>query len=397
MGLPQPLRRASLAVILSVQPSPMDFTAATPRPDKKKTKRQLMPQSNRAAEQRVPVPSPSREQLHRAVALASLSGKSCEDIKFFAFSRRTRAGTVDTPLPITTNTTLIRKASSHFDYVLGTGFSESNVADMEAPYPSTRPSASDCYDYMSDSDLDDEDDAEGNVARSDGESTSTTQAKSELEVIVRNDNKPDIPVSREDNRERTIVKPGRVVYLEDIAYTTWKAFAFYAYFGEVAFAPLRSQHQPRPQVQDPYKAPLCSPKSMYRVAEKYNVVELKDQALASIKSSLSPHNILEEVFSSFTSVYPAVQEMELHYLYDNVKDPEVQARLPAWLETLEEGHLPKGAASIIGGLISRFISSPQIQFVDRVKEVPATVKPGMKACPNGCTTYNYTCGCGRYF
>ena len=59
----------------------------------------------------------------------------------------------------------------------------------------------------------------------------------------------------------------QVSYERELA-ISWKAFAFYAYFGEVAFAPLRSEHKPRPQVRESYKAPLCSPKSMYRVAEK---------------------------------------------------------------------------------------------------------------------------------
>lgn len=58
----------------------------------------------------------TREQTHRTVVLASLSGETCEDVKFFAFSRRTRAGTVDTPLPIVANTKLICNTSSHFNF-----------------------------------------------------------------------------------------------------------------------------------------------------------------------------------------------------------------------------------------------------------------------------------------
>ena len=42
--------------------------------------------------------------------------------------------------------------------VFGAGFSESGIADMDAPYPSSRPSSTDMYDYSSDSDLEDEDD-----------------------------------------------------------------------------------------------------------------------------------------------------------------------------------------------------------------------------------------------
>ncbi len=40
--------------------------------------------------------------------------------------------------------------------VFAAGFSESSFLDMNAAYPPTKPSATDCYDYESDSDLEDE-------------------------------------------------------------------------------------------------------------------------------------------------------------------------------------------------------------------------------------------------
>lgn len=48
----------------------------------------------------------------------------------------------------------------------------------------------------------------------------------------------------------------------------WRAFIFYAYCEELSFYPLKSQQMPRPKEQDLSKAPLCSPKSMYRIAHK---------------------------------------------------------------------------------------------------------------------------------
>ncbi|KAI1796420.1 hypothetical protein LXA43DRAFT_1057726 [Ganoderma leucocontextum] len=58
-----------------------------------------------------PVASASRDRVQRAALLASITGRSFEDVKFFAFSRRTRNGSIDTPLPLLANSALIRKAS----------------------------------------------------------------------------------------------------------------------------------------------------------------------------------------------------------------------------------------------------------------------------------------------
>ena len=76
---------------------------------------------------------------------------------------------------------------------------------------------------------------------------------------------------------------GRVIILPDIAYRTYvdlsainvsaqryarlKALVFYLYTNEVAFAPLRSQ-KAKDLEDTAHGAPYCSPKSMYRIADK---------------------------------------------------------------------------------------------------------------------------------
>ena len=74
-----------------------------------------------------PVASASRDQVQRAALLASLSGRSFEDVKFFAFSCRTRDGNASKPLPLLANSALLRKASSHFDFGL-------YASDLVSPY-----------------------------------------------------------------------------------------------------------------------------------------------------------------------------------------------------------------------------------------------------------------------
>ena len=63
-----------------------------------------------------PIASLSRDQVQRTALLSSVTGASFEDVKFFAFSRRTRAGAVDSPRALFANSALVRKASSHFDF-----------------------------------------------------------------------------------------------------------------------------------------------------------------------------------------------------------------------------------------------------------------------------------------
>lgn len=51
----------------------------------------------------------------------------------------------------------------------------------------------------------------------------------------------------------------------------WRAVVFWAYTGRIAFAPLRSQGLPFAPMDlddDPSQLPICSPKSVYRLAIK---------------------------------------------------------------------------------------------------------------------------------
>ncbi|KAI0745441.1 hypothetical protein C8Q76DRAFT_703670 [Earliella scabrosa] len=371
-----------------------DSTSTAPKSKKTQKREQWQARKAereaKAANQVTPVASITLKEVHRAALLASVTGRQFEDVKFFAYSRRTRNGAVDTPLPLLANSTLIRKASAHFDYVFATGFAESGIADMDAPYPHTRASVTDDYDYSSDSDLDDEE-TEAVNSSSEIEDIESADAKGKGRVANESrleDEIPPIDDLQSETKSRTVTKAGRVVFLDDIAYTTWKAFIFYSYFEELNFAPLKSEHKTRQRDEDPGNAPLCSPKSMYRLADKYDIAPLKDKAAADIKAKLSPHNILEEIFSSLTSLYAGIRAVELDYLHANIKDASIQARLPWWVEEMEEGRLPKGASAVIISLITKLNTPP----------TTPPIQPGMKKCPNGCTTSSYYCqSCGRTF
>ncbi|KAH9942342.1 uncharacterized protein BXZ73DRAFT_87955 [Epithele typhae] len=321
--------------------------------------------------------SATRDQVQRAAMLASVSGRSFEDIKFWAFSRRSHTGVVDEPLPLLANSGLLHKVTDHFKFVLSTGFAEGDVVEMEAPFPSTRSSRSDMYDYGADSDLEDEDEFEGEP--SDVKLGPSVSGRGNVKVGS---------AGAMLSTQMLITKPGRVVHVEDVAYHTLKAFIFWAYYEELNFAPLKSQQKMLPTEQNAYNAPFCSPKSMYRLAHRYNVDVLKKKALDDIKSKLSPHNILEEVFSHFTSLYDDIRDMELEYLHANIKDSGIQARLPAWIRSMQGNELPESACDILSSLVLKIINGP----------LPQPSDPKLKKCPNGCSAANYTCrNCGTYF
>ncbi|KAI0331010.1 hypothetical protein GY45DRAFT_673313 [Cubamyces sp. BRFM 1775] len=352
-----------------------------------------------------PLSTATRQQVSQHAMLTSITTGVFEDVKFYVFSRRTRSGRVDTPRPLFANNALLVKVSQDFAFV--DGFAESKATDMAAPYPPERTSYTTEYTYSEDSDLEDdtadyESDlseafSEDNlppphlpkpcipkpepvpsaepssyvlspdepsywspgvpVAEPESHKTDHTPAGSEAAhsvAPVQTGCSKDTSIGEQQAKEivTNCSRKGRVVFIEDFAYRTWEAFIFYAYFGSVSFAPLRSQKERRPK-HELYEPPPCSAKSMYRLADKYGIQELKDIAMASILERMTAHTILVELFSPFTAVYPEIKGVELDYLVAHISDEQVLAQMPKWLRYLEEGRLPRGSASIISTLISQ--------------------------------------------
>ncbi|KAI0779800.1 hypothetical protein C8Q74DRAFT_716493 [Fomes fomentarius] len=173
-----------------------------------------------------------------------------------------------------------------------------------------------------------------------------------------------------------------------------KVFVFYAYFGQVCFATLKSQKGPDDNKSDPKKEgpgpkipkrpskpPSCSPKSMYRLADKYGVKGLKWKAAEDIRSKLTVHDILTELFSPFTVMHPDIIELEMTFLFDHIKESDaLLSGLPKWLQLLEKGELPDGASAVFAKLFEKMASAGRLQ-----------------KCSRGCkASVIITCGsCGR--
>ncbi|KAF8198876.1 hypothetical protein K438DRAFT_1823872 [Mycena galopus ATCC 62051] len=228
----------------------------------------------------------------------TLAGKQLADIKFYAFSRRGSEG-VTHPLPLFAKGTLLQGFSDDLDSLLNAhGFSESVAADPDLHEPEER--SFEDYGYDSDSDLESEADEEPAAA----EGTSALDGNNES-ARKESDASPTGTGAR--------ARMGRVIVLKDTAFKTWRSLLYYLYTRRVNFRPLKSEG-PKETTSI---GPVCSPKSMYRLADKLGLEDLRALSLAAISSSISEKNLLYEVFSFFTSVYPAIQELEVEALTSN--------------------------------------------------------------------------------
>ncbi|EPQ50617.1 hypothetical protein GLOTRDRAFT_141419 [Gloeophyllum trabeum ATCC 11539] len=242
------------------------------------------------------------------------------DTRFFVFSRRDRSG----------------KRAPYFDTLLSAdGFSESVEGILGSQFPANEQPSTDNYDYESDSDLEDdlEEDGpeksdaaavegEGPVDGDMGQVNGKTGLDKEFENLLEQD------TSRaSDSCTKTVDIPGRVhglhgplgrtIVVKDTALRTFTALLRYFYVGDINFAPLKSQHVE--VIQDINKSlnethPSCSPKSMYRLADKLDLQDLKNKSFEALRCRLSKDNIVEEAFSKFTWTYDEVRDMEVEAL-----------------------------------------------------------------------------------
>ncbi|KAI0930630.1 hypothetical protein AcW1_009269 [Taiwanofungus camphoratus] len=267
-------------------------------------------------------PDASREDVLRAALIANITGGNFTDTRFYVFSRRTASGMVDKPIPTYANSLTLQKASSHFGRLLSGGFAESAMTSLDVDFHTDDQIPIDVYGYESDSDLDDEEldsqdtgpscnpnilDKEDNVTIDEhvvgtsGQDDEDVVSSWDFNTVTLEASESSIHVDQE-----VIGRAGQTVFVKDMAFRTWYSFLCYLCTGEVAFAPLRSQ---KSRIRDEeaseqtkiYTLQKCSPKSMYRLADKYDLQDLKELSLRNVQAQLSIDNILTELFSKFTS------------------------------------------------------------------------------------------------
>ncbi|KAH9942338.1 uncharacterized protein BXZ73DRAFT_74614 [Epithele typhae] len=328
----------------------------------------------------------SRSQVSQYALNISIDEGGFEDVKFFAFSQRMpKGGRAHAPRGLFGNSTCIRKVAPHFD-------AESAVADMVAGFPDGRwESTTTEYVYAEDSDLEDvEDMTEGEPATCKVQHVPDVSGTEVGAFVQKPPQKEDVQAENTaeavvaENTSMTFTphavpgRTGRVIFLKDIAHRTWRAFIFYTYFGILSFAPLRSDPVTEEEAGHvgPFKAPQCSPKSMYRLADKYGVQVVKQQAAADINSKLTPNNIFQELFSSFTSSFPEILQLEVDYLFANLDRAQIMKELPIWMGYMAEGRLPSEAPKAMSMLITKMAAVVSKQRSSSATPVTSSLSNG---------------------
>ncbi|KAH9895074.1 hypothetical protein C8Q73DRAFT_486013 [Cubamyces lactineus] len=290
------------------------------------------------------------------------------DCQFTLYSRRTSDGEgVDTPLAVYANSKVLKDTSDYFESLIAGGFSEGtfggSIVGDKKPCPPSRIAAFE-YEYESDSDLEDELEPRATLP-----SSSTSGLGAALD-----DYQQDVPNNEAYQGVATTSSTAvhHTISIPDVAFKTFRAFVYYAYTGDIQFAPLKSIEQPpsndaRAAVVSSMQADVsfrCSPKSMYRLADKYGLDELKERALKNIRSQLAhaPNAVLPELFSQFSARYPQVMTILAKLVCASVKaQPQGQGEsssessgltgLREWTDRVARGELPH-AGLVLAELIT---------------------------------------------
>ncbi|GJE86650.1 hypothetical protein PsYK624_027310 [Phanerochaete sordida] len=330
----------------------------------------------------------------------SLDNGSFVDTKFYAFSRRNTIGMVYAPRAIYANSWILRaKSPQYFESLLFAGYDANcTVGRFDDDLSEDRRclDEADSLGYDSDSDIEDDDDDYTpaattklkNSPRSSAESSAAKSADLTLPAVseARDDS------SSENNIEAEVPgQQGRIVVLRSFAYPTWKAFIYYLYTGKVVFAPLRSRKSavrpPTKAIQMSASAPACSPKSMYKLADELGISELRDLALKDIQSQLSSDNILAELFSTFTSRYDAIRDMEIVFACDKAK-ATLMTGASSWMNAIPAEILKRNVA-VIGLLVEKLAGA-------HVPTTPAIQKPiSCPSCRAGNNGYQFYLRCSH--
>ncbi|KAI0633347.1 hypothetical protein C8Q77DRAFT_782275 [Trametes polyzona] len=294
--------------------------------------------------------------------LDNIDTGSVHDVKFWAFSSRRRDASgvhLYEPRPVFANKqALLHVAEEFFLKVLepgAHGFKESELVDMGSECPEDMRVSKQTNDpwHDCDSDLDDEeetaDDTGGEVV--DHPIPTPVPPHGDFTQVTARAALPNAPPAGVANVR------GHLIRTPTVAYKTLRAFVYYSQFGEVNLATLRSPSA-TPSSESMLvddndvasynpKVPMCSPKSMYMLAHRWNIPHLKSLALDAIESRLSPYNIWEQLLSPFTSWFSEVEATEVEYLMGNIDKFEVNR--------MQEFTIASVSSPVVWNIVSRLM------------------------------------------
>jgi len=130
--------------------------------------------------------------------------------------------------------------------------------------------------------------------------------------------------------------------VKDAAYVTWRAMIFYLATSQISFAPLYSNDRWRGRSATEIKHGINSTpsaKSMYRLADKLGLEDLCKLSLSHIQSQLSIDNVIQEVFTPFTSRYKTIRTVELAFIFDHWEELKNSQQLHEVLDNIIRGDL----------------------------------------------------------
>ncbi|KAJ7602064.1 hypothetical protein B0H17DRAFT_1026729 [Mycena rosella] len=278
----------------------------------------------------ISLPQPLDSRVEEALA-DTIRGDEVVDVKFYAYTQRVGGSCVVRPRAMYAKMALLRGHSGDLDaYISGrVGFTESAAVDLDQDVFEEWFTE---YDYLSDSDLDSAEEEDGVRALDPSHNAPSTQGTSTDQPY--DSNTVPIPPSRPNSPFlKTPRRMGHVVSVKGHAYKTWNALLYYLYTNKIVF---RASADLGPRMSR--VSPECSAKSMYKLADVFGLDELKSLALASLRSHLSPNNIVREAFSSFTSVYPEIQHMEVEFLIRHL--PALTGEIDKILKSVCDGARP---------------------------------------------------------
>ncbi|KAK7682319.1 hypothetical protein QCA50_014523 [Cerrena zonata] len=243
-------------------------------------------------------------------------------------------------------------AGQHFRGQLSASFSK--VQDIPVDVDAEE------YGYQSDSDLEDDwdlDDLRSPTSSSSGGKKGKGKADDADDI-----DEPNVkPVV-----SKSTIGVEHTVLVTDVAANTWEALLFYIYTGKVQFASLRSEGaeermcaMKQHKHDHPHRPPLCSPKSIYRLADKIGLDGLKAQALVELKKRLDSKMILDEIFSRFSSWYPDILKAQVDFFCDHaLSDPRVMLGLQQKIRGIVKGDVQHGD-NVLMSLLQRLpVSRP---------------------------------------
>ncbi|KAL4077373.1 hypothetical protein J3A83DRAFT_4368692 [Scleroderma citrinum] len=315
----------------------------------------------------------------------SLLSEELIDVRFHLFSSRSKTSRkAVNPRTLHANAVLLKKSANYFADLLGPEMSPSGTVLMDVKLDDEIFSglALGDYGYESDSDLEDEDNDEDEDEESENkdiDKADTSGTNSFVSAVAGSEKDYDLLEKESSNASSTPTGPtvikfhaivptlnkGRHIFIKDTAFQTWYCLLYYLYTGGVHLLPPKSWAHGSPWLSlDANEEPRCSAKSMFRLASKLNLDELREHAFTTLNQCVDERNLLQELAGGFVGIYPRVLEMELNMLSEKIATIPIVKGLPALMRRISQKEFPHGAEIIIG-LHTRIL---QLHYADELAD-----------------------------